>query len=81
MAKRKKAAAPKPQASQSAPFIEISPAEQERLVDISGVLKRPTGPTLVDRIDSEEDGGFADEVFNTILFVIPFTFLFAMMDM
>ena len=54
-------------------FQEIPEGEQWRLVKETGILERAK--------ESEESLDTADEVFNAILFIIPFSFLFLMMDM
>ena len=73
---------------------EIPEDEQWRLSEQSGVLKQllhsePTHPSLEETqnqedSDSEDVEGYpplAEEIFNSILLIIPFTSLNVMMDM
>ncbi|KAF8591449.1 hypothetical protein K439DRAFT_1402075 [Ramaria rubella] len=51
---------------------EIPEAEQWRLINESGVLEKAE--------EKDESPDLADEVFNAILLIIPFSFLYLMMD-
>ncbi|KIO33949.1 hypothetical protein M407DRAFT_240828 [Tulasnella calospora MUT 4182] len=57
-------------------FEDISPEEQERLIKESGLLGK------VQKIQRapEQTVDFADNVFNTVLYVIPLGFLYVIMD-
>jgi hypothetical protein len=63
------------------PLIELSEEEQWRLINESGILNKagvsdkPTVPLAVPESD------FADEVFNAILLIIPFSFALLLMEM
>ena len=71
-----KSAARKPQPH---PTVEEIPKdEQWRIIQESGVLKsigRDAKPNMSQELDT------LDRVFDTVLFVIPFSFLYLMMDM
>ncbi|KAF6762698.1 hypothetical protein DFP72DRAFT_564463 [Ephemerocybe angulata] len=67
------------------PLIEIPEDEQRRLIEQTGILKQFAGGQL--EKDSaapveyvEERMPLADEIFNAILFIIPFSFLLLMME-
>jgi len=58
----------------------LSEEEQWRLVNESGILK--TLPQTVNEGSShEEDSTLADEIFNSALLIIPFSFLLLLMEM
>lgn len=70
------------------PLIEISEEEQWRLINESGVFKipRPDQPDQKLPIpptsdDNTDNPTFGEEIFNTILYVVPFSFLLLMMEM
>lgn len=64
------------------PLVEISEEEQRRLINESGVLNKIPKPEL-DASGAEEypEITFGEEVLNTVLYVVPFSFLLVMMDM
>lgn len=67
------------------PLIEISDEEQWRLINESGVLKKIsrseqiTPSSLAN--EEEENSTFGEQLLNTILYVVPFSFLLMMMEM
>ena len=57
---------------------QISESEQWRLVNESGLLQRKIPRPQ----DAEiEEFSLGDELFNSVLYIIPFTFLYLMFDM
>ena len=52
---------------------ELAEAEQWRLINNTGVLQK------IDNAEKPSDA--ADEIFNAVLLIIPFSFLYLMMDM
>lgn len=71
--------------STSASIVEIPEAEQQRLIDESGILKKITSKIAVeDTSASDEDDPFSplcNEIFNSILLIIPLSALYMMMVM
>jgi hypothetical protein len=64
------------------PLVEISEEEQWRLINESGVLKKiPKPGQQADASEEPEEISFGEEMLNTILYVVPFSFLLVMMDM
>lgn len=78
--RKRKAAEPKPQESAQT---EISEAEQWRIIQDTGLLKElPKGQELqLDPVVDDEGTPLADEVFNALLLIIPFSFLLTLMEM
>jgi hypothetical protein len=64
------------------PLVEISEDEQWRLIQESGVLKKiSTQNPEESTIDNDEALPLAEEIFNTVVLLMPFTFFLIMMDM
>jgi hypothetical protein len=61
----------------SAKLPELSEDEQWRLINDTGILNRHP----VASRDDEEDTPLAEEIFNSVILIIPFSFLLLMMDM
>ena len=74
--------------------LEISEEEQWRLINESGILgqiplQKPPKYTVVNEVPSlqaqeeeeEDDNPLANEIFNAILYIIPFSFCLLMMEM
>ncbi|KAF8897454.1 hypothetical protein BD779DRAFT_1490944 [Infundibulicybe gibba] len=67
------------------PAIEISDEEQWRLINQSGVLQKAVAPPPESSPDmihenDEEFVPLAEELFNSVLLIIPFSFLLLMME-
>ncbi|KAK0490969.1 hypothetical protein IW261DRAFT_1556134 [Armillaria novae-zelandiae] len=70
----------------SKPLIQLSEEEQWRLINESGVLHQVAvaeGAPSSEGIKQmkEEDSPLAEEMFGAVILIIPFTFLFVMMEM
>lgn len=79
--KRKTAAANKTDEAPSG-LLEIPEDEQWRMINESGILKKvdiPRGPSAA--AEPEEELPLAEEIFDTTMFLVPFSFLLLMMDM
>lgn len=63
------------------PLVEISEDEQWRLIQESGVLKKISTQNPEESIDNDEALPLAEEIFNTVVLLMPFTFFLIMMDM
>lgn len=68
------------------PLIEISEEEQWRLINESGVLKNIPRPIQTAQAGPADDGqqdspSLGEEILDTILYTIPFSFLLLMMEM
>lgn len=63
--------------------MEISEEEQWRLVNETGILKNaiPRASKAVAEDEEEEDTPLAEEIFNSILFIIPFSFCLLLFEM
>lgn len=61
--------------------IEISEAEQWRLINQTGILKQPIPRPNVEDIEKEEDSSLAEEIFGAITMIIPFSFCFLLFEM
>jgi hypothetical protein len=62
--------------------IEIPKVEQWRLINDTGILKQPIPsprPTLAS--EDQEDTQLGAQIFNSIILIIPFSFLLLMMEM
>ena len=59
---------------------EIPEEEQWRIINETGLLKQLPNPPRTTQVE-EEETPFAEEILNTMLLVVPFTFLLVMMDM
>lgn len=67
---------------QSTEPLEIPETEQWRLINESGILNSAPGPAVPEVQDSEEEATpFAEEIFNSVILIIPFSFLLLMMEM
>jgi hypothetical protein len=60
---------------------EIPEEEQWRIINETGLLKQLPNPPRTAQVEEEEETPFAEEILNTMLLVVPFTFLLVMMDM
>ncbi|PBK72621.1 hypothetical protein ARMSODRAFT_953016 [Armillaria solidipes] len=87
--KRKTANAKEPSSTTakipSKPLIQLSEEEQWRLINESGVLHQvaaaedaPSSEGITQ--SKEEDSPLAEEIFDAVVLIIPFTFLFVMME-
>ena len=61
--------------------MEIPEDEQWRLIDQSGILKQAQTEDNDSDNDDDEDSSLPDEIFNAVLYIIPFSFLLLMMEM
>ncbi len=88
--KRKTANAKEPSSTTaktpSKPLIQLSEEEQWRLINESGVLHQvaaaegaPSSEGM--KQSKEEDSPLAEEIFDAVVLIIPFTFLLVMMEM
>ncbi|SJL01939.1 uncharacterized protein ARMOST_05263 [Armillaria ostoyae] len=88
--KRKTANAKEPSSTTakipSKPLIQLSEEEQWRLINESGVLHQvaaaegaPSSEGI--KQGKEEDSPLAEEIFDAVVLIIPFTFLLVMMEM
>lgn len=68
--------------AQSAEPLDIPESEQWRLINESGILNSAPGPTgsEVQELE-EEETPLAEEIFNSVIMIIPFSFLLLMMEM
>jgi hypothetical protein len=76
----------KRQTTQTAPAqkppVEISEDEQWRLIQESGVLKKISDtPKPEEAVGNGEPLPLAEEIFNAVVLIMPFTFFLVMMDM
>ncbi|KAF9452471.1 hypothetical protein P691DRAFT_804605 [Macrolepiota fuliginosa MF-IS2] len=66
------------------PLVDISEDEQWRLINESGVLRNipRLNQTTPDSVDSEDPDNptFGEEIFNTITYLVPFSFLLILME-
>ncbi|KAF4602157.1 hypothetical protein EYR40_005361 [Pleurotus pulmonarius] len=80
--KRKTAAASKTDEDEApSGLLEIPEDEQWRMINESGILKKvdiPRGPSAA--AEPEEELPLAEEIFDTTMFLVPFSFLLLMMD-
>jgi len=71
--------------TQRKPLIEISEEEQMRLIEQSGILTKvkaaEKNASLSKEEGVEERIPLSDEIFNAVLYIIPFSFLLLMMEM
>ena len=64
------------------PLVEISEDEQWRLIQETGVLRKISGTQKPEEtIDNGEPLPLAEEIFNAVVLIMPFTFFLIMMDM
>jgi hypothetical protein len=68
------------------PLVEIPEEEQWRLLNESGIFKKISklDQKMLDASVEEQGAGgtsFGEQVLDTVLYVIPFSFLLIMMDM
>jgi MoxR-like ATPase len=71
-------------ASSESDHMEIPEEEQWRLINESGILKQaipPQSPGPASERSGEERILLADEIFNTAILAVPFSFLLLMMEM
>ncbi|KDQ64868.1 hypothetical protein JAAARDRAFT_28517 [Jaapia argillacea MUCL 33604] len=83
MAKKSKTKKAQPPAT--AHIEEISDEEQWRLINESGVLQKLSSSNGASAADKEteptaDEMGLAEEIFNAIIFIMPFSFCLLMMD-
>lgn len=82
MARNRKANADTSSSSESPQNLEISEEEQWRLVNETGILKRAIPPSsAVVEVKEQEDTPLAEEIFNSVTLIIPFSFLLLMFEM
>ncbi|OAX43888.1 hypothetical protein K503DRAFT_846906 [Rhizopogon vinicolor AM-OR11-026] len=63
------------------PLVEISEDEQWRLIQETGVLRKISGTQKPEEtIDNGEPLPLAEEIFNAVVLIMPFTFFLIMMD-
>ena len=70
--------------TQSTPLIKLSEDEQWRIINQTGVLKSLSkeGDLSNPPISANDEATpFGDEVFNSLLLIVPFSFLLLMMEM
>jgi hypothetical protein len=67
----------------SKPLIELPEDEQWRLINQTGILHKVSNTTATKPNGSEPPAklDLADEIFNSILYIIPFSFLLLLMEM
>jgi len=64
------------------PLVEISEDEQWRLIQESGVLRKISDTQKPEETtDNVEPLPLAEEIFNAVILIIPFTCFLIMMDM
>jgi len=81
MARNRKANADTSSSSESPQNLEISEEEQWRLVNETGILKRAIPPSsAVVEVEEQEDTPLAEEIFNSVTLIIPFSFLLLMFE-
>ncbi|KAJ8523555.1 hypothetical protein ONZ45_g65 [Pleurotus djamor] len=87
MAKKRKSTQNTASSTSAAP-LEISEEEQWRIINETGILKDVNVPGKLmqrpkekDVVTEDEDVAFADEIFDALLYLTPFSFLLLMMDM
>ena len=86
MAKQRKS---KPQKQSPSKVEEIPEDEQWKIIEKSGVLKNiprsaqpaPSKEQTEEEVDEDLFSPICNEIFNAILFIIPFSSLYIMMDM
>jgi hypothetical protein len=61
--------------------LQISEEEQWRLVNDSGILSQKVPRSPESELEVEDDTPLADEIFNAVILIIPFSFLLLMMEM
>jgi hypothetical protein len=59
--------------------INIPEEEQWRLINETGVLV--SSPANIDDSSPDEEFSLADEIFDSVLLIVPFSFLLLLMDM
>jgi hypothetical protein len=80
MARNRKAKAEN--SSEPCPNLEISEEEQWRLINETGILKEAIPrPSAVVEAEEKEDTPLAEEIFNSVILIIPFSFLLLMFEM
>ncbi|KAJ8502433.1 hypothetical protein ONZ45_g11764 [Pleurotus djamor] len=86
MAKKRKSTQNTAPSTSAAP-LEISEEEQWRIINETGILKDVNVPGKLmqrpkekDVVTEDEDVAFADEIFDALLYLTPFSFLLLMMD-
>lgn len=66
------------------PNLEISEEEQWRLINETGILKKPIprSSAATMEVEKEEDvTPLAEEIFNSVILIVPFSFLLLMFEM
>jgi len=81
MTKNRKAKAKQPSSEEaSKPLLELSEEEQWRIINQTGVLNKLPTQAKPQVEDVEETLPFADEIFNTTLYLIPMSFTLLLME-
>ncbi|KAF9006463.1 hypothetical protein BDQ17DRAFT_1351791 [Cyathus striatus] len=69
-----------PQPTHEKPLIDISEEEQWRLIDRSGILKSVDNPSSDSFGPVKEELTLGEEIFNSLVLIIPFTSILLLMD-
>jgi hypothetical protein len=77
--RKEKTKLPSPPLPEASEQLHISEDEQWRLVNESGILNRKIPNRSED--ETEDNTPLADEIFNAVILIIPFSFLLLMMEM
>lgn len=82
MTKKRVTKAPPAEAPPTNPLIEISEEEKWRLINQTGILQKlPSAANSGLAVVEDESHTWGDEIFKTVVFLIPFSFLLLLMEM